>query len=387
MVRLHCIFPLFLLFLGCSSSADIEIPEQYADLENLTIFPPGAESASSISLEPDAEYGDTGEVILGRMAGTAVDEAGRVFIADGDKNIIHVYDADGTYLQHVGSQGAGPGEFENIAMPQTGLEYLYALDWSQRRLNAFRLDDLSFSHTIDLMREDHDIEELNGVYPSQYELLPDGQFLVSYNEPFRAGDDLEGERFTLYYKLDEEGKAVNGRIHRTRMGEYLTDQIGQGFMVMGNPFGRSPLISLLNTGGFVSGWTEDFLIKFHKSDGTYERAVYHPFVKATLDRDAVINEYEEDRQRRMVRNAEAPASWPALNSMITDDENRLWISTIVEDGDVYEWWVLNEEGEKLDTFTWPRSQSIQQIKNGYLYARQEDEMGLVQIVKYRIEFL
>lgn len=33
---------------------------------------------------------------------------------------------------------------------------------------------------------------------------------------------------------------------------------------------------------------------------------------------------------------------------------RLWVATIVEDFDVYEWWILKKNGEVITKFEWPR---------------------------------
>ncbi len=72
--------------------------------------------------------------------------------------------------------------------------------------------------------------------------------------------------------------------------------------------------------------------------------------------------------------------------MLIDDQNRLWISTIVKDLDVYRWWVLEENGKLLARFTWPRNREIEVIKNGFVYAKEtEDETGLERVVRYRIE--
>lgn len=88
--------------------------------------------------------------------------------------------------------------------------------------------------------------------------------------------------------------------------------------------------------------------------------------------------------RRMVRSADAPATWPALYSLTVDDEKRFWISTITDDDDTYDWWVLDEYGGLLATFTWPRERTVETVKNGYLYARQTDEFDLVEIMRYEI---
>ncbi len=86
-------------------------------------------------------------------------------------------------------------------------------------------------------------------------------------------------------------------------------------------------------------------------------------------------------------HAGIPDTWPALNSMVMDDENRLWISTIVDDKQVYEWWILNEFGELLATFRRPRTWAVRTIKNERLYVQETDlATGIQQIVAYRLQW-
>lgn len=76
----------------------------------------------------------------------------------------------------------------------------------------------------------------------------------------------------------------------------------------------------------------------------------------------------------------------ALNDLLIDNQSRLWISTIVEDFEVYEWWVLKETGELLGQFTLPRNEAIEKIIDGHVYTRETDqETELQRIVRYRVQ--
>lgn len=378
------LIPLLLLILSCSGDPPVELPDRYSELENVTIHPMDIEPASEIELYPEVSYGDTDEIFLGQITGTGVDDTGRVFIADNDKKTIHVYSSDGEHLMQLGGEGKGPGEFGNVSNLMVGEEYLYAYDWSQRRVNVFSLDDFEFSHTIPLMREDMNVEELSGRYPGQFYLRNDSTLLVSYTEPFQ-GDDLDEVRHHSFYEVDMEGRILPDKIFEHRMGEMLYDQIGGGgFMFMVSPFGRKPLMAVDKEDKIYLAWSEDFLVKVHHPDGTYERAFYYPYRKSPMDVDEVIAQYENESMHEMVRSADAPKTWPALNSLTVDDENRLWISTYTDDGETYDWWVVDEYGGLLGLFTWPRERMIQTVKNGYLYARQTDEMDLTEIVRYQV---
>lgn len=379
---------LLILVAACSSAPATEVPEEIAELENLTIIPADVEPSKTIDFNRDAIYGDTEDVMLGSITSVAVDKEGRVFIADRDQNYIHVYESDGNYLQQVGSEGEGPGEFGNISRLNTDEEFLYGYDFSKRQVNVFQLESLEFSHTIPLLREDMDIEELSGAYPGAYYLRNDGTLLVGYSQPFRMNTDDENdddERMTLYYQLDEDGNVVSDKVFEQRSSDYIMDRTDSYMVVLTPPYGRRSLLSVAEDDRIYSAWTEEFLVKIHNSDGSYERAIYYPYQKSDLDMSEVLADYEGDH-RQMIRNDDSPPTWQAMNSLRVDDQNRMWISTITEDQEVYDWWIIDKEGELQAQFTWPRNRNLQEIKNGVVYTEETDEAtGLEQVVKYSIE--
>jgi len=70
----------------------------------------------------------------------------------------------------------------------------------------------------------------------------------------------------------------------------------------------------------------------------------------------------------VIRETDLPTTWPALDKMLVDDKNRLWVAVIVADQDIYQWWVLDgSDGSLLARFTWPRTRQIEVVKNGKLY--------------------
>jgi len=89
----------------------------------------------------------------------------------------------------------------------------------------------------------------------------------------------------------------------------------------------------------------------------------------------------------MIRNDDMPDTWPAYSTMLMDDENRVWAALFTDNEETYEWRVYTDEGEFLATFTWPRSKTISEVKNGLAYTRETDEeTGLQQVVRYRMAF-
>lgn len=131
--------------------------------------------------------------------------------------------------------------------------------------------------------------------------------------------------------------------------------------------------------------TSHFLIHALDVQDSTRRSIYYPYENAPLDRDQVLEGYSDDFRASM-QEVEFGDHWPALHSMIADDQNRLWVSTITEDPDTYTWWVLKDSGELLGRFDWPRSLEIETIRNGSMYVRDRDwEEGVLTVQRHEIQ--
>ncbi|MCC5908273.1 MAG: 6-bladed beta-propeller [Balneolaceae bacterium] len=359
-------------------------------------------SIIEIRFIPITTYGDTDDIILGRIQQIAVDKQGRVFLSDRDKVEIHVFHSNGSYLQSIGRQGQGPGEFQNISR-STFMEFhsgrLYVPDGDGRylhRVHVFSLDNLSFSHTIDLRagnkeQFDKDLKYYyprGGIYP-----LKDGNFLVPYTFIQSRKFYQRDSNFVKYYIQSESGKIKKGPILEQYDRIFLYHITEGNYLANSFPFLGKPLFVINGDGYMYAAWSEDFQIEAYQPDGKKLHSIRPPYQNQPLtqsdltERIQICDEYFADGIcEQMVRNADnLPETWPALNDLLIDDENRLWVSTIVEDFDIYEWWVLEETGELVTRFEWPRDEPIEVIKNGYMYTRQtDDKTGLQQVVRYRI---
>jgi hypothetical protein len=392
----------FILIVGCAAEKSHELPEHLNDLGNLTVFPADEEPVQGIGLIQETTFGDTDEVFLGRIIETiAVDDAGRVFIADMTENTIHAYNPDGSYLQRIGREGQGPGEFQGIRDLKIQNDQIHVLDSQQFKISVFDLD--SFQHMTD-----YDISlgnQQNGnpswltwtreeglVYrPAGLFVRSDGLYLVLFSdEGVGSAHNVEGRTFEVSLFSPADGKYTEHDLLSFRWsGQVLVHEEGDGMIVMFRvPYKRSSQFDFTND-QFVIGWTEEKLFKFYDQHGAYQRAFYYPHSNIQLDLNDVLAYYYEEAGEqiiRAIRNDERPETWPAFHSLKVDDENRLWVSTIVNDLEVYEWRVIGADGERLAAFTWPRNRNLQQVKNGYVYTIERDlETDLLEVVRYRIE--
>lgn len=372
---------LVILLAGCSNSETEDLPAHISGLENLTAYPLGSEPLSTIKLTPEQHFGSTEELSIGRTSEIDVDPSGRVFITEATQGhaAVHIFRRDGTYSGTLGGYGEGPGEFLSIINPQVAGDTFYALDGIQLKIQAFSLETLAYDYAIPLNPDSwSQIDDLQDAFPAEFTALRDETFLIGFSK-------LEGhENLVLRYKVDKNGTIISDKILEQVESENFITPDQKAFYY--SPFSSRGLIAVSDDDRLFSVRTGNILIKEHDSAGNYLHSFYHPFNNRKLDRDHVLNLYDDERYKKAVRNTGNPDTWPALHSLVIDDENRFWISTIGNDQDLYDWWVLNETGELIATFTWPKNNQIQVVQNGFLYTVEADEdTDLQDVVRYRVE--
>ena len=369
---------------------------------------------NTIQITRDTSFGSTNDVLIDNIGSIAVDDLGRVYFTSGVSNGIHIFESDGHYLKQIGRKGRGPGEF-TAAYPALYIisTRVYAIDLLAYRANVFSVDSLRLIRTVNI-NPTTNIKSLADNYIHQVIPVKDGTFLVSLKKFLHEVPELsEGTKidnlYQRYYPMDKDGRLIPKQVFKIQDQPVVTESIYQEVFPVSLHFFSKPLVAISDEGAVYVANSKDFLIKEYSLDGEYQRAFFHPFQNVSLNRKTALEssydtmnnmrkflsgEGKRDNMiqslinisQRTIRQIDLPSSWPALDNMMIDDENRLWISTIVEDFDIYEWWVLEETGELITRFEWPRDEPIEVVKNGYMYTRETDEVtGLQQVVRYRVE--
>mgnify|MGYP005857640741 CR=1 FL=1 len=355
-------------------------------------------------------FGTTKEIIVGNIASFTVDSENRVLIADRSQTRVHVFGHNGTFLTSIGRQGKGPAEFAAIS-PNTIItvygnrlfvpNYANSYNFFPNGIQIFSLDDLSFSHTVNLVAENrHDYEDtLDGYFPVRVYPRSDGNFLIAYR---RMPNEYKSENsFIRYFIQNSEATIVSGPVLEQKDLKYLTYDV----LNVEKPYTAMQTFSFLGKSLFatsrgdfmVVARTEVFEINVLDSEGVLVHKINYSIDPVKLNRRELIRRYEQQKNSSlgegvlssMIKNTDhIPDFWPVLNDLLIDDENRLWVSTIVEDFDIYEWWVLRETGEVITRFEWPRDKPIKVIRNSAVYTLETDEeTGLQQVVRYGFELV
>lgn len=314
---------------------------------------------------------------------------------------MHVFEPDGQYRMYFGREGAGPGEFRAMGALNYLNGSLFVYDPLMMRLSEFSLETHEEFNTIYTQAiNKREIEDLSGLYQSGFIFINRNKFLVNYTSRLVPNPDYAGynlnDNYRTYHLMDRDRRIDLEKVFKKPGYKALSATINGQYRFTQFEFLGSTLLTTIENSIYMAR-SEDFLIKVYNDDGDYLRALYYPLQNKKFTREDAITQqqlkYEEGVVEWRVSVIESapeeqiPKTWPALNDLLVDDENRIWVSTIVEDFDIYEWWVIDgDTGELIASFGWPRSKPIEVLRNGHVYTRETDEeTGLQQVVRYRIE--
>lgn len=374
---------------ACTSQPDVSIPEEISSLENLTVFSSDTEPALQLELIPETVFGDTDEVLLSDWLAVHIDSRGRVFIGDNRETAIHLYNPDGTYNRQIWRSGEGPGEYQNIGPMRSDDNFFYHYDNRSLRLTKYDIENFEVAGDVELRVERDDEDAFFRSVSSFFLVGSEDEILVQLGMGFRSDRpdiDLSDRKVQGYMFNLETGSFSDEQVFSFTANEALVHYEEGSMAVMSVPYKRTPVISV-NNGQIIHGWNEHFLFRYFDLNGNYKRAVFYDYPNPPLNRNEVLKMYEDRDEpwRGMVRNDNIPGTWPSWAGFLPDDKNRLWVERRTEDPDETEFHVLEESGELLAVIPWKPGNRVQKIQNGYLYSLEENEDGLREVVKYRIE--
>lgn len=290
---------IILVLLGSCSEETQDIPKKIEELENVEIYSADAVPGNKIRLVHEVTYRDTSEVFFGQIIpAVEADSSGKVYILDLMENSVHVFDPDGNYLQSIGREGRGPGEFIRAFNVRLGKNFIHVLDPVQTKISVYDRQTLEQQKDIDISLKQSSIEPTwkqrtqdNRTFyqPNDFYLLPNGQYLIIFSDNGVAtADNLPQRKYEISLFDPETGNYQHDLFSFDWTGQVLVHNHNNGSRIMFRvPYKRSSQFDF--TGNqLVHGWTEDFLFKFYDEQGNYQRAFYYPFEKKSLnEKDAL----------------------------------------------------------------------------------------------------
>lgn len=366
-----------------------EIPQHIQSVDSLAIFPGDSEPLYSVELIPVLSFGKTGKPYLTQVLDCIIDDKGRVIVQNvGRPNyeqILYAFNADGSYNTQIGQQGKGPGEYRHILGLQARNGKIFVIDITNQRVNEYSTEDYSYMRSMLLeIWKSNDGRRFGYIEPRN-----DGNYLLYFTDV----DSKLGQVHTKHVVMDHKGKTLDIEPLVSPIGFNIDVEQSLEPIMSSVSFMGKTISALSQKDELYTVFSRDFLIKKYDAKGAYQSAVYYPIGGAPFDLDKYIKTQLFSPSARDIKgafsdmNEELPKTFPVVDNLKVDDENRIWVAIPAgEQFEYYEWWILKETGELLANLVLPKNQRIYDIKNGHLYSKQtNEETDTEYVVKYRIE--
>jgi len=313
----------------------------------------------------------------------AVDDAGRLYVADQSPTVVKVFGPDGTFIRTIGREGAGPGEFGTAIIAVHGDRLVVHDPTQTARTSVFDTagtfirswsSSCCYWAPIGIDRAGLIYVPLTG--------RGDTTAVITYARYTMEGALRDSVRVPVL-KPSQRWVVRQGKTAR------MSVQI---------PYTPQMRFTLDPAGGVLYGWSGEYrLIRSLTGRDTAQlfgrewkpEPVPEEIRRAEVEKMVTANKQHMDET--LLRNSfpvgEVPSTAPAFSSLTADRDGISWVRTVGDSArTVYD--VFDSSGAYLGPVTVPASLSPWGAiawGKGTLYAAVQNDEGMPAIVRYRIE--
>lgn len=368
---------------GCLNSERSGLPEAIRDREPLVIITDENETGR-ITLQRDIAFKDS--LLIDRVTGVEIDESGAVLIAGEawERREVYRFDNAGNRIGTFGGYGPDVGEFFQIDNIQLSGDELYVFDGESERITVLDSGSGELLSSLDVRAEQYrDTVSAMHTAVTPAHRFENGRYLIGFRDIRNPA--FFPDRYVVYAIVSRSGEMVADSVliqpdTRFLVGDYAGRPAA---FALDRP--ERPLLETDMNDRLISANTSEFLIELHDPENGIVNTIYRRYERAPLNKEEVVNgQFSHNEQLLRVRQtADYPERWPALNSIVSDDEGSIWVATITGKQDEFKWWVIGPAGRHT-TFSWPADRKILQVERGYAYVVEKDENGFEDVVRYII---
>ena len=252
------------------------------------------------------------------------DPRGNVYVLDYRANNIKIFSSEGKFINTIGRQGQGPGEFNGPFFLAVTKDRIYVWDFRNRRICVLTHDgEFIISKEIPKIRE-----RIQNIKP-----LPNGDVIVekeiTYYEDLGRPQECKIELYSA--DLEYKKTIYSKNIWRTR---YIKKP---GLRNIPQPYPPLVYWDVSPRGQIVLGYSEKYEIEIYDSQGSKISSFtqsYEPVKLAKADKDAFfknIVSFSSDGQRKrgapdfIVKNTKFPDHKPAFQGLLVDSEGNILV--------------------------------------------------------------
>jgi len=326
-----------------------------------------AGSFTPLQLEPVFEFTESEEVAFQQISSIKTDHHGNIIVRDFSQPFLFMLDRDGNFLTKIGREGNGPGEFQQIISFMVDQATLWAIDAGSKKIEKFEYQDDEYVHLTSISLEK---EELAGKFIGKTKegILIANLPSITLNSP----DNPTEQPISL---INGNGDILRDSIFTVPIYEHLTLK-GSGMTLGINKiFGNRSLLAFDGSGRIYTLWTDSLAIDAYTPEGDRRRAFSHSLEPARVteaERDSVLNRYDPvraDLRRKL------PDVKPAVNNLLIDDRQRIWVELLTENPG-HGWFCFTKEGKPLYQIEIPtEGAELREISGNRVFWNYQNEYG------------
>ena len=341
---------------------------------------PGA-TAETILLTESLRIGDEAvldTIYFDYISDIEVDAQGNILVADDASPGFRIFSPEGTLTHEIGSKGEAPGEFQDTPLLTVGaMDSVFVFDKDNGRLTVYSPGDYQLTRMANLDTNLPDNVEAADVLA----IVPEG--LIVQFQHYPDEDTADENDWPKEIKLlDHFGGAIRDSIVLipSMQRTLISDEIFENF-----PFyrlwGRKSFIISSSDGLIHAGWNETIQVRIASLGRVIgEFVIPHSPVPITLDeKNEEVSRWPEEWQDQLRRDA--PATKPAFNAMVLDDEDRLWMQlNWPADSTMADWLVVvSSTGDVVAKTSLPVTATIMKIRQRKAYGVVDDGQDVVTV--------
>lgn len=372
---------------SCENDNSDRLSNQLQSIDSLIVLSDNGIDLSSLNLKKEMVFNDS--LFLNQITAIEVDSQGNLFLGgkSWNRRQVHIFNSNGSYRDSLGSYGNNFGQFADISRMQWHNNLLYVFDDELNRVTTINTTSGEIVDTVGFnINSNHLPSDWADFQAAPVAISSNGLYLVSFQRYRDPAYESEGDIY--FYKVNNRGEVMSGKVLIQQDIQYLVGDYAGRPAPFILPLSEKPLLAISDKEKIYSAYSDEFLIHVQNVDGSTSHFYYYPITRYDLDPNEVIHPRfsHNDQLTRIRESAEYPDKWPALYSLLTDDEERIWVSTITENRDELKWWVIDDSRGKLTaTFRWPFEKKIKYVRNGNVYTVEKNNMGFQEVIKYTFD--
>nr|WP_286670561.1 6-bladed beta-propeller [Fodinibius salsisoli] len=333
---------------------------------------------------------NSAEALAGDFSGLAVDARGDIYAADSRLMKIHLFSPEGEYIDSLGREGEGPGEFNWLdSQIKIQSDTLFALDRRNWRITMFSLADQVLAGTIDVPKSKVNGADLGS--PKEILPRPNGDIMVLYVKPhLKDPKETGATRKTTVSVIDKSGKFVEKDFLQFDTlfptDQKLIHMDGASMSVFTAPFYPDYETAIDRQGHLYIGTSDSLLLRGYDHAGRLTDTLTGSFQGPFLDQADIdsISDEKGELFSKVVQKVGSPTHWPAFQHILLDGANRAWIQLVDPGKQQQRWIVFSEDGKPGWEFALPTHVKLYAVQKGKAYGISQIPEELPTIIRYNI---